>query len=456
MKSKRRFPITSKQIIPIGFLVLILMGALFLWLPISTADGKGTDFLTALFTATTSVSVTGLVVVDTYLYWSFFGKVVILLLIQIGGLGIVAAVSLFLVLLKKRFSLKSRLLIRDSFNLDTGQGIIRFLLRVFRITFLIEGTGALLYLPVFLPKLGLMKGLWISVFTSVSAFCNAGIDIIGPDSLFAFQNDPFFLVVTMLLIIFGGIGYVVLFDLYATGRSSVEKKSFRMYFKRLSEHSKLVLVTTAILIALGAVLILVFESDNPESIGILSPGGRIINSLFQSVTFRTAGFSSVPQHALKAESAIVGLIWMFIGGSPVGTAGGVKTVTVAILVLNVWSFIRNRNETVAFRRAVPDELVRKATAIVSVSFCVTLVMSVLLILTNGFSVLDSVYEVTSATATVGLSRGITPKLNEVGRIIIILCMYFGRIGPISMALFFSAGSSDQNGIRHAEGRFFAG
>ena len=453
---EKHLKISSEKMIPLGFLILILIGTLLLMLPISTAKGEQTDFLTALFTSTTSTCVTGLVVVDTYQHWSIFGQVVILFLIQFGGLGIIAVASAVILALKKKISYRERLLIRDAFNLNSGSGLVKFLLRVFRGVFLVEALGTVLYLPAFIPAYGI-KGIWISLFTSISAFCNAGLDIIGPNSLVPYQNNPLVLLVTMFLIIAGGLGYVVWFDISTNFMDSVRKKRpAGRFFSRLSEHTKLVLVMTAVLIFIGAIAVFFMEFQNPETLGNLPFGEKILNSFFQSVTFRTAGFATIPQESLTHGTGILGLIFMFIGGSPVGTAGGVKTVTIALLFLNVLSFILDRKETIAFKRSVPETLIRKATAIVSVGLVVLIVFSVLLSATNGLNSLDSLYEVTSATATVGLSRAVTPGLNMLGRIIIIFCMFFGRIGPISMALFFSAGIMKANHISHAEGNFFVG
>ncbi|MBO4411686.1 MAG: potassium transporter TrkH [Lachnospiraceae bacterium] len=447
----------SERLIPLGFLLLIAVGTLLLWLPFSTAPGENTDFLTALFTSTTSTCVTGLVVVDTFSHWSLFGQFVILLLIQFGGLGIIAVTSSVFLILKKKFSLRERLLIRDAFNLSTGSGLVRFLLRVIRGVFIAEAAGTVLYLPAFIPRFGVPEGIWVSLFTAVSAFCNAGLDIIGPNSLMDFQKDPLVLIVTMMLIIAGGIGYVVWFDLSSSISDGFRKKRpFRQFFVRLSEHTKLALVVTLILIAVGAVGVFFMEYGNSGTIGGLSFGEKVLNSVFQSVTFRTAGFSTIPQERLTAGTGILGVVLMFIGGSPVGTAGGIKTVTIAVLFLNVLSFILGRRETTVFRRTVPETIIRKATAIVSVSLAVTLVFSVLLSVTEGIPALDALFEATSATATVGLSRAVTQDLTVPGRVIVILCMFFGRIGPISMALFFSAGSSDKGRIRHADGNFFVG
>ena len=449
MRKKGFLKISSAQIIPLGFFALILFGTVILALPISTAPGEKTSVLTALFTSTTSVCVTGLVVVDTFSHWSVFGQAVILLLIQLGGLGVITIYSAFILKLRKKMRLKDQILLMDAFNLSTPNGLFGFLGRVLSGTFIVEGVGALLYLPAFIPRFGLIKGVWVSVFTSVSAFCNAGIDIIGPNSLMDYGSDPLVLITTMLLIVIGGLGFIVWFDITSCLRRGEKKK-------RLGEHSKLVLSLTAALILIGAVSVFVLEYDNPATLGKMSLGDKILNSFFQSVTFRTAGFASFSQKGLTESTAFIGLVLMFIGGSPVGTAGGIKTVTFYVILKNAVSFILNRNETVILNRRVNRSFVQEATAIMTVSLSVALVFTVLLCATNHVSITDGAYEIFSATATVGLSRELTPHVDRFGRVAIIICMYLGRIGPISLALFFRMRHSPKNSVSAAEGKFIVG
>ena len=256
--------------------------------------------------------VTGLVVVDTYAHWSLFGKVVILILIQLGGLGIVTAISMVMLFLRRRFSLRSRALLLDALNLDSRLGLMSFLSRIFKWTFLVEGLGAALYCIEFIPRFGPARGIWFSVFTSISAFCNAGIDIIGPDSLHGYAGSPLVLIVTMGLIVLGGLGYIVWFDLGRCAKDAIHFRfSPRQALRRLGEHSRLVLRLTLWLILLGAVLIFLAEYRNPDTLGNMSPGGKVLNSLFQSVTFRTAGFYAVPQEKLGTFSCLVGYLCSF-------------------------------------------------------------------------------------------------------------------------------------------------
>lgn len=449
---------TSAQIIPAGFFLMILIGTILLMLPISTVDGETTTPLTALFTATTSVCVTGLVVVDTYSHWTLFGKIVILILIQLGGLGIIAVTSLIALILQKRFSLKERVLIMDSFNLNSLSGLVRFLMKVIKGTFAVELTGTVFYMIRFVPAYGPVKGAWVSFFTAVSAFCNAGIDIIGDDSLISFQNDPLILMVTMTLIILGGLGFVVWFDFISQGYKAIEKHYGPLrVLKRLGEHTRLVLILTLGLIISGAIFVFALEYDNPDTIGNMSLGYKILNSFFQSVTFRTAGFAAVPQDGLREATAFLGCLYMFIGGSPVGTAGGVKTVTFFMLVLNTLTYIRHKDGTVVLDRYVSSSLIKKSTAIVSVNFFFTFFFTILIVASNSsIGLTDGLYEVASAVATVGLSRSVTPALNGFGRIVIITAMYLGRIGPISIALFFSKNHSADKNLKPASGNYFVG
>ena len=449
--------LTTVQIIMLAFLGAILIGTVLLTIPAATATGERCSFLTALFTATTSVCVTGLVVVDTFSYWSIWGKIIILLLIQIGGLGVITIWALFMLLLRKRLTLESRLIIRDYYNLDNAQGLILFIRKVVKGTLIAESIGALLYCFVLIPRNGFWKGIWQAVFTSVSALCNAGIDIFGPDSLIPYQTNLPMNIITMLLIIFGGLGFIVWFDMFHTCRICRKTKGgFRSFFHRLHEHTRLVLTVTLFLIITGWLTVLVGEYNNPSTIGEMPFGDKALASLFQSVTFRTAGFSTLPQQDLTPFTCIAGLFYMFIGGSPAGTAGGVKTVTAAILFLNVRAYIRQGNETVVFGRRITYSMISKAIAIVIVSFSMTILFSLLLLLVDDISPLSALYEIFSATGTVGLSRGATASLNTGGRVIVMIAMYAGRIAPISMALFFGMGDKSKGSVRYPAGKYLIG
>lgn len=443
MKRANRLKPSTTHLILLSFLCAILIGTLLLMLPISSATGVPPSFTDALFTATTATCVTGLVVVPTFSAWSTFGHVVILLLIQIGGLGIVTVMSGLAIALHKRMGLSDRLLLQDAFNLNSLAGLVRFVKRVIKGTLLVEGVGALLYMTVFVPRYGL-RGIWISVFTAISAFCNAGIDLIGMSSLSDYVSNPIVNFVTCALIVLGGLGYIVWWDVIRVFRERKHRKGSALRY--LTLHSKLVLSTTFALILIGGICFYLFERDNPLTLGGLDEAGRIQAALFQSVTTRTAGFFTVPQEHLTNPSAILSLLLMFIGGSPVGTAGGIKTVTFSVLMLATSSAIRNKTHTSAFGRTVPQETVAKACAVVGMSFLITFLSTVLLSTVTDASAIDILYETVSATATVGLSRNLTASLGEIGKWIITVTMYLGRIGPISLAIAFSVKKENQNTI----------
>lgn len=443
--------------IPMSFLFTILAGAVLLTFPFSSATGEWTDFVTALFTSTTSVCVTGLVVVDTFAHWSFIGQVIIMLLIQVGGLGVVTVAAIVMLRSKKKISFGELVILEDSLSIDKRREAKSFLFRIVRGTFIVEGVGALLYCIEFIPKLGFFEGIWASVFHAVSAFCNAGMDVIGPNSMIDFNTSVLPMVVTMALIVLGGIGFVVWVDVLDCFKEGIKKRfNIKTIIRRLSEHSKIVILITIVLIVVGAAITYGIEYDNPATLGKMGTGDKILNSFFQSITLRTAGFVSVPQDGLTDVSVLMGCIWMFIGGSPVGTAGGVKTITAFLFFTNAVSYIFNRNEHVVFKRRVPEDQMRKASAIVFVSLSITLIMTLLLLTRPGVGLTDALYEVFSAVGTVGVSRSLTPNLDTIGRLIIILSMYLGRIGPISMAIFFTSGNDSGSKIRHGNGRFYVG
>ncbi len=431
---KRKVKLSTTQIIMLSFLTVILVGSVLLSLPISSANGRTVAYSDALFTATTATCVTGLVTVTTATAWSPFGQVVILLLIQIGGLGTITVMSAFLLALHRKMGIGDRLLIQDAFNLNTLSGLIRFVKKVVIGTFLIEGVGALCYMTVFVRQFG-TKGIWISIFNSVSAFCNAGMDIIGENSLMDYATNPTVNTVTCLLIILGGLGYIVWWDIICAFRNM--KDMGLKCIKKLTLHSKIVLITTGIFIIFGAASFMIFEYNNSLTIKDMTFFDKLQVSFFQSVTTRTAGFATVSQSALTEPSAIISLLLMFIGGSPVGTAGGVKTVTIAVIAASAYSTIVNKNEVTLFNRSVSKESVNKAAAVIFMAFVIVFTSTVLLSASNDASIIDVLYETVSATATVGLSRDLTPTLNLFGKLVIIATMYLGRVGPISLALAFN-------------------
>ncbi len=442
---KQRLSISTTHIILLSFFIAIIIGAVLLCLPISSASGRATPFLDALFTATTSTCVTGLVVIPTVSSWSVFGQIVILLLIQIGGLGVITIMSGVMILLHKKMGIGDRLLLQDAFNLNSLSGLVRFVKRVVAGTLIIEGLGAALYMIVFIPQFG-AKGIWISIFTSVSAFCNAGIDIIAENSLCNYALNPIVNIVTCALIITGGIGYIVWWDVIRVLKHMPKKKT--KIFSALTLHSKIAITATLILIFLGAAFIFAFEYNNPQTIKDYTLFEKMQVSLFQSVTTRTAGFATVPQENLTNASSMVCLLLMFIGGSPVGTAGGIKTVTFVIILASAFSSIRNKEDTELFGRRLTKQAVSKAIAVTCMSFIIMFVSTVMLCAVTDASALDILYETVSATATVGLTRNLTTSLDSIGKLIIIMTMYLGRVGPISLAIAFNQKKQNQNIVRN--------
>ena len=439
MKSKKKFTLSTTQMILLSFIAVIFAGSLLLSLPISARSGESVPYIDALFTATTATCVTGLVTLPIASTFSVFGQAVILILIQIGGLGVITIMSAFMLMLNRKMGIGDRLLVQDAFNLNTMSGLAKFVKSVMLGTFIVEGIGALLYMTVFLPEFG-ARGIWISVFNSISAFCNAGIDVIGDNSLCNYATNPIINITTSLLIVAGGIGYIVWWDIIRVLRSKKKGKIFSF----LTLHTKIAIVSTLVLIFGGAALVFACEYNNPQTIGSLSIFDKIQVSFFQSITTRTAGFASVPQEKLTGATSLVSIILMIIGGSPVGTAGGIKTVTVAVLLCSAFSTIRGKNSTSLFGRRVSGDSIRKAVAVVTMFSAVMIVSAVLLSAISDAPVIDVIYECVSATATVGLSRGFTSTLNIAGKLVVIATMYFGRIGPISLAIALGGKNENRN------------
>ena len=347
-----------------------------------------------------------------------------------------------MILLHRKIGIGNRILIQDSFNLNSLSGLVSFVRKVVFGTLIIEGAGALCYMTVFIPEYG-AKGIWISIFNSISAFCNAGIDIIAEDSLCHYATNPIINLVTCALIIVGGIGFIVWWDVL-----SVLKNKRHNRIRNFSLHSKIALSMTAFLIVSGAILFFVFEYNNPKTMAGYSLFDKIQISIFQSVTTRTAGFATIPQQYLTNASSMVSLFLMFIGGSPVGTAGGIKTVTIAILFATAVSAVKNRNEVNLYNRNISRHSIIKAIGVLGMSFMTVFISTVLLSLVSDAEILDVLYETVSATATVGLTRNLTVTLDTLGKIIIIVTMYLGRVGPISLAVAFGMKKKSENIIKN--------
>ncbi len=445
MKSQRKPFLSTTQIILLSFLGVILIGSVLLSLPVSSAGGRAVPYIDALFTATTATCVTGLVTVSTAATWSVFGQAVILLLIQIGGLGVITFMTAVMLLFNRKIGISDRLLIQDAFNLSTLSGIVAFVKKVLIGTLTVESIGACFYMTVFVPQFG-ARGIWVSVFNSVSAFCNAGMDIIGENSLCDYSGNVLINAVTAALIILGGLGYIVWWDVSRVIKN--RKQNGGRFFKSLTLHSKIVFISTAFLLIVGTALTLCFEYNNPLTLEGLPLSDKIQAAFFQSVTTRTAGFASLPQENLKNPTAILSLLLMFIGGSPVGTAGGIKTVTAAVLLSITVSLISGKNSVSLFGRTISKQSVYKAVAVTVMSFSVMFVSTLLLSAVTNAPALDILFETVSATATVGLSRSLTGALNLLGKLIIIFTMYFGRVGPISIAIAFGGKNPSRNIIKN--------
>ena len=414
------------QYIALGFFFIILAGSLILTLPIASQSGEWTPFLDSMFTATSATCVTGLVVYDTFTHWNVFGQLVILLLIQIGGLGFITVGVGFSMAFRRRIGLWQRDLLKESINAMEIGGIVKLSRKIFIGTALCEGAGAILLATRFIPEFGFVKGIYYSIFHAISAFCNAGFDLMGGQqpyaSFTAYATDPVINITLMLLIIVGGLGFVVWSD--------VVLKRFR--WKNYCLHTKMVISVTLLLIFGGALFLFLFEQGG--TISGMSTGDQILASLFGSVTARTAGFNTVDTGALQPESKLLTIALMFIGGSPGSTAGGVKTTTIAVILIYVISNLRGESGCNVFHRRIGDEVIKRASMVFCLNLFLGLISVTLILATSNLRMSDVLFEVYSAISTVGMTTGITRDLNVVGRIVIMILMYCGRIGSMTFAL----------------------
>lgn len=423
--------LTYVRIIAMGYLLVIVAGTCLLMLPVASEGGGGTDFLTSLFTATSATCVTGLVVVDTASHWTIFGQVVILLMIQIGGLGFMTMGVVMALWLRKRITLRMRGILQESMNYMQMGGIIRLVKMVYKGTFLIELAGAVLLAVRFIPVFGLGKGIYFGIFHSISGFCNAGFDLMGTysgeySSFVDFHGDVLINLVLMALVVIGGIGFFVWSDLKKNG----------IHWKRYMLHTKITLFSTAVLLVGGTILFWIFESDN--LLAGMGVKDQFLAAAFSSVTARTAGFNTIDTGGLSNASKMLTSLLMFIGGSPGSTAGGIKTVTAAVLLAYVWSNLRDSKGVNIWGRRLDDDSIRKASNVVVISL-VMAVAAVIFIchIQPLLLVEDVIFEVLSAIGTVGMSTGITRDLSLASRIVMILLMYCGRLGSMSFALSFT-------------------
>ncbi len=425
--------IRPERVMVLGFLTLILLGAVLLSLPIAAAPQDGVrrsiGFWNALFTSTSATCVTGLIVVDTGTAFSMFGKVVVICLIQVGGLGFMIFATLVMVALGRRISLRGRMLIRESLNVTSFSGLVRLSLWFGGIALLIELAGAALLSIRFIPMFGVGKGIRYSLFHSISAFCNAGFDLMGGfNSLTGFQCDPLVLLTLSALILLGGLGFAVI----------AEFLQYRREVRRLSLHTKLVLIVSGTLLVLGTIVFLLLEWDNPATLGSgeLNTGEKLLNAFFESVTLRTAGFDSINQANMTDSSKLISLIWMFIGASPASTGGGVKTTTIAVMILMVLSVVRGQENVNAFGKRLPADTARRALSVLFISLGIVIVTAIALSLaerTNEKPMLELLFEAVSAFATVGVTSVGTPSLGSLSKAFLMPIMFFGRVGPLTIA-----------------------
>lgn len=421
---QKKFTIKTSpaQTLVIGFAAVIMIGAILLTLPIAVQSGKETNFLTSLFTATSAVCVTGLVVVDTATHWTTFGQIVILALIQVGGLGFMTMATFLYLLLGRRIGLKQRLIIQESLNYTSLAGIVNLARYVLLFTFVSEIFFAAILSIRWSLDLGWQKGLWFGLFHSISSFNNAGFDLFGGfKSLTAYTGDATVTLCITTSIILGGIGFSVIVDIVRRLKET----------RRLALHSKLVLTVTGFLILFGTIFMYFLEYDN--TMGNLSPLGRVLASYFQAVTARTAGFNTLDIGALQSASQFLIIILMFIGASPGSTGGGIKTTTFGSLAISVWCMIRGKEDTEIFRRRIGKDQVYKSLAILLMATALVTTVTMLLSVTESADFMAVLFETTSAFGTVGLSMGLTPNLTPFGRILIIMTMFLGRLGPLTLA-----------------------
>ncbi|WP_448920545.1 TrkH family potassium uptake protein [Eubacterium sp.] len=419
-KSNIKKRLSTFQIILLGFAGVILLGALLLMMPISSAERVVTPFNEALFTSTSAVCVTGLIVKDTGSYWSAFGQAIIITLIQIGGLGVVTIAASFSMLAGRRISLMQRSTMQDAISAPKVGGIVRLTKFIITGTFIIEAVGAVSMMPVFCKNFG-AKGIWMSIFHSISAFCNAGFDILGTEgnqfcSLTSYTSNPVINITVMFLIVIGGIGFLTWDDIY---NNKFKIKKYRM-------QSKIILVTSLILILLPAIYFFIFDYSD------YSIGNRLLASLFQSVTTRTAGFNTTDLTKLTRPSQAIMIFLMLVGGSPGSTAGGLKTTTIAVLILNAFACFRRKEHVCAFGRRIDDSVIKNAATIVMMYITLFFIGGVSICTIEKLPLVASLFETASAIGTVGLTLGLTPKLSLASQIILIVLMYLGRVGGLTL------------------------
>ena len=441
--------INPTRIIALSFAGIILLGTLLLMLPVSSRSGTSCPPLTALFTATSATCVTGLVMADTWSHWSAFGQVVIILLIEIGGLGFMSAASAVIFLFRRKIGLRQRMIMAQAISVDDMQSVVKLQKWVILGSLLIQACGALILFCRFLPEHGPARAAAWGAFHAISAFCNAGFDIfgsIGPgQSVAMFNGDPVVLLTLSGLVILGGLGFLVWEEVIRVKR-----------FRKFSVYTKLVLIGTSVLLISAMALFLLIEWKNPETLGKMPWWQKLLNSFFQSVTLRTAGFASFDQAGLTEGGKAVSIIYMLIGGSSGSTAGGAKTVTFMVLLLFVGTRLRGRTAVTVYKHSILPEKVMDAMMIISVMVGLSLVGAIVISTTSPVTFTDGLYEAVSALATVGLTAGVTTSLSLPAQLLVILFMYFGRVGILTISLGFLMGDRAEERFRYAHTNLLIG
>ncbi|MCG7408184.1 TrkH family potassium uptake protein [Paenibacillus sp. ACRRX] len=434
---------TPSRVLVAGFLFLILIGTILLRLPIAVHDGHAIGWVDALFMATSAICVTGLTVVDTASTFTMFGEIVIIVLVQIGGIGFMTVATLFYLMLGKKISLRERLILQEAMNTDSMEGIVRIIRRIIIFVAVIQASAALILALHWLREMPLKKALYYGLFHSVSLFNNGGLDLFG-NSFQAYADDFLFNIIAFFLIVSGGLGFIVLAELYEYPRK-----------RKFSLHSKVVLSMTAILIVVGAAMIFVFEYTNPNTLQPMSFAGKIYSSVFQSISSRSSGTSTVDIQGLRQVTQFFMVILMFIGGSPGSAGGGIKTTTFAILICAVAAMLRGREDAVLFRTRLSKDQIVKALTIIFLALMMVLSIAMLLAVTEQKPFLEILFDTTSAVATVGLSMGLTPELSVFGKLVFCAAMFIGRLGPLTLAYALNR-RKPQSLYRYPEGKIMIG
>lgn len=439
-----RWKLTPYQILVLGFAGLILAGTLLLMTPLASVRGESMSLTDALFTSTSAVCVTGLAIVDTGTYFSLFGQMILILLIQAGGLGIMTMSTLMALLIRKKIQLRERLIMQEALNQLTFAGIVRLTKYVIQVTLAIEFIGGTILAARWYPEYGL-QGIYFGYWHAVSSFCNAGFDLFGGyQGLTSHVEDVTVNLTISVMVILGGIGFAVLADLW-------ENKNF----SACSLHTKVVLATSGLLVAFGAIVVFLLEYDNPNTLGELSLKGKLLGSYFQAITPRSAGYHTINTADLQVATQFFMIILMFIGASPASTGGGVKTTTFAVLTAAIWALIRGKNDAELFRRRIPQNIIYKAFAVVFIAAALIIFVTMLLSISEELPFLEILFEVVSAFGTVGLSMGITASLSDMGKLLIALTMFAGRVGPVTLALALAL-RTRKSPIQYPEGKITIG